>query len=112
MYGINYSKILLDNKSNVNYKDNYQKNCLYYFKGGKNDNEILKMLINQGVDINCRDYEGNTVLHYMLTKEGKEKTIYALLDVAYIEQLQTVNSKNKSVLEMIVEKYSGKSELK
>ena len=105
-------KILLDNKSNVNYKDNYQKNCLYYFKGGKNDNEILKMLINQGVDINCRDYEGNTVLHYMLTKEGKEKTIYALLDVAYIEQLQTVNSKNKSVLEMIVEKYSGKSELK
>ena len=39
-------KILLDNKSNVNYKDNYQKNCLYYFKGGKNDNEILKMLIN------------------------------------------------------------------
>lgn len=109
---LNLLKILLEYNCNVNYKDNYQKNCLYYFNEGKNDNEILRMLIKQGVDMNCRDFEGNTALHYMLTKEGKEKTILSLLEVASIEQLQTVNSKNKSVLEMIVEKYTGKSELK
>ena len=104
-------KILLENKCNVNYKDSYQKNCLYYFNGGSNDNEILKILIKEGVDMNCRDFEGNTALHYMLKKEGKEKTVLALLEVVSIEQLQTVNSKNKSVLEMIIEKYTGKSDL-
>ena len=104
-------KILLENKCNVNYKDSYQKNCLYYFNGGSNDNEILKILIKEGVDMNCRDFEGNTALHYMLKKEGKEKTILALLEVVSIEQLQTVNSKNKSILEMIIEKYTGKSDL-
>lgn len=106
-------KSLIDNKCDVNYKDSMQMNCLFYLNGGKNDIEIIKMLQKEGIDMNCKEStEGNTPLHYMIKTEGREKVIMSLFEVCKIEDLKVVNNKNKTVIEALIEKYNGKSELK
>ncbi len=96
-------KLIENKKVDLNVKDEYGRNALYYLKGGVNDSKIIDRLISNGIDKNNRDYDGNTPLHYyILMMENKEKIILSLIENKC--DLNIMNGKGISVLQLIIEK--------
>ena len=96
-------KLIENKKVDLNVKDEYGRNALYYLKGGVNDSKIIDRLIANGIDKNNRDYDGNTPLHYyILMMESKEKIILSLIENKC--DLNIINGKGISALQMIIEK--------
>lgn len=55
-------ELLLDNGANINHKDSLGRTCIHFMSHSKSDPQILKLLINRGVDIESRDYTNSSIL--------------------------------------------------
>jgi hypothetical protein len=89
-------KIELD----VNYVDITNRNALFYLKGGNDDKNIIELLVKKNIDINHKDNEGNTALHYFLINNPKVELICNLIDIGKAN-FMLKNNQNKSCLELI-----------
>ena len=85
---------------NVNYEDTKKRNALYYLKGGSDDKNIIELLIQKKININHKDNDGNTVLHYILINNPKVELIYNIIDKGKAN-FMLKNNQNKSCLELI-----------
>jgi len=66
------SKILIENKADVNWKDGFKTSAIIYASGLGNK-ELVELLLVNGADINDNDGQGNTVL--TAAKESKNKDL-------------------------------------
>jgi ankyrin repeat protein len=55
------TKVLLENKADVNWKDGFNTSAILY-GANSGDVELIKLLLKYGADINDNDGKGNTVL--------------------------------------------------
>ena len=89
-------KIELD----VNYVDITNRNAIFYLKGGNDDKNIIELLVKKNININHKDNEGNTALHYFLINNPKVELICNLIDIGKAN-FMLKNNQNKSCLELI-----------
>ena len=89
-------KIELD----VNYEDTMKRNSLFYLKGGDNDRNIIEFLAKKGINMNHKDNDGNTALHYFAINNANIKIIYNLIDIGNAN-FMIKNKKNITSLELI-----------
>jgi len=75
-YGIDMVRYFHDNGADLKVKDDREATLMYYANG---DNELIEFLLKKGLDINAKDFEGKTPLHYE-AKTGDIKSIKALID--------------------------------
>ena len=89
---------------NVNYYDKSGKNALFYLRGGDDDKQIIKLLLRKGIDINRKDKEENTALHYLILNTNSAKLIYDLIEEGGAN-FMIKNKQGKSGLDLINEKF-------
>ena len=89
---------------NVNYYDKNGRNALFYLRGGNDDKQIIKILIRKGIDINSRDKEENTPLHYLILNTNNVKLIIDLIEEGGAN-FMIKNKLGKTGLDLINEKY-------
>lgn len=66
------SKILIENKADVNWKDGFKTSAIIYAASSGNK-ELVELLLSHGANINDSDGQGNTVL--TAAKESKNKDL-------------------------------------
>ena len=66
------SKILIENKADVNWKDGFKTSAIIY-AAGLGDKNMVELLLANGANINDNDGQGNTVL--TAAKESKNKDL-------------------------------------
>lgn len=66
------SKMLIENKADVNWKDGFKTSAIIY-AAGQGNKEIVELLLANGANINDNDGQGNTVL--TAAKESKNKDL-------------------------------------
>jgi ankyrin repeat protein len=74
---IDIVKLLLDNKSVVNWKDGFKTSAILY-AANTGSLEMVKLLLENGADINDNDGQGNTVL--TAAQESKNKDLIAFIE--------------------------------
>jgi len=89
---------------NVNYYDKNRRNALFYLKGGKEDGEIIRLLVEKKIDVNWRDKDDNTALHYLILNTKKIKLIYDLIDIGEAN-FMIKNKEGKNCMDLIKEKW-------
>ena len=98
----------LNNKNikplNVNYYDKNGRNALFYLRGGKDDIQILDLLIKKGIDINKKDKDENNALHILILKTNNIKLICNLIEEGGAN-FMIKNKQGKTGLDLINEKY-------
>ena len=98
----------LNNKNikplNVNYYDKNGRNALFYLRGGKDDIQILDLLIKKGIDINKKDKDENNPLHFLILKTNNIKLICNLIEEGGAN-FMIKNKQGKTGLDLINEKY-------
>ena len=77
--GKNYtiSKLLIDHKVDVNFKDWFKTTALMY-AASFGDKPIVELLIANGADVNAKDEQGNSVLS--AAKESKNEEVIKLIE--------------------------------
>ncbi len=66
------SKMLIENKADVNWKDGFKTSAIIY-AAGLGNKELVELLLTNGANINDNDGQGNTVL--TAAKESKNKDL-------------------------------------
>jgi ankyrin repeat protein len=66
------SKMLIENKADVNWKDGFKTSAIIYAAGIGNK-ELVELLLANGANINDNDGQGNTV--FTAAKESKNKDL-------------------------------------
>jgi len=61
------AKWLIDRGAQVNHVDNVRKQSAIFFAVSRNDQELVKVLLRHGADINLKDQYGQTCLFYAVT---------------------------------------------
>ena len=89
---------------NVNYLDIKRRNALFYLKGGKEDKKIIEILTKKGIDINQKDKDENTALHYAILNIGNLDLIYNLIEIGNAD-FTIKNAQGKTSLELISNKF-------
>ena len=92
---------------NVNYEDIMGRNSLFYLKGGKEDKNIIELLIKKNININHKDNEGNTALHNAIIHNANLELIYNLIDIGNAN-FMIKNNQNKCCLDLINLNYISK----
>ena len=90
----------------VNYFDKNRRNALFYLRGGNDDKQILELLIRKGIDVNWKDKDENTPLHFLILNipNPNPKLIYFLIEKGGAK-FTIKNSQGKSGLDYIIEKF-------
>jgi ankyrin repeat protein len=85
----NYIKLLLDHGANINAVSDFGKTVLHEaFEEGISPNvEMIKLLLNRGVDANKRDNNQKTALDYAVTSTGSDELVKILFNDAAHDQL-------------------------
>lgn len=68
---------------NVNYEDTLKRNALFYLQGGKEDKNIIGLLIKNNIDINHKDINGHTALDIAMINNKNMNLIYNLMDIKF-----------------------------
>ena len=89
---------------NVNYYDKNGRNALFHLRGGNNDKQIIEILTKNDIDVNKRDKDGNTSLHFLILKTYNVKLIYDLIEVGGAN-FMIKNKTGKSGLDLINEQF-------
>ena len=89
---------------NVNYYDKNKRNALFYLKGGKEDGEIIRLLVEKKIDINWRDKDDNTALNFLILNTKKIKLIYDLIEIGGAN-FMIKNKEGKNGMDLIKEKW-------
>ena len=55
------SKVLIENKADVNWKDGFKTSAIMY-AAAEGNKELVELLLSNGANINDNDEQGNTVL--------------------------------------------------
>jgi ankyrin repeat protein len=103
---------LITKETDLNFTDKKGRNPLFYALPGYTDNEVSRkliyILIKNGVDINHRDFEGNTVLHEVC-RRGFFKTVKFLVKLGANIKIKNnfglspvYFSKNKKILDFMI----------
>ncbi len=71
------SKLLVDHKVDVNFKDWFKTTALMY-AANFGDKHIVELLIANGADVNAKDEQGNSVLS--AAKESKNEEVIKLIE--------------------------------
>lgn len=80
---------------NVNYFDKNGRNALFYLRGGNDDGKIIDLLVKKGIDVNRRDKDDNTPLHFVIMNTMKEKLVCDLIEIGGANfMLKNKNMKN------------------
>ena len=96
-------ELSVNKKINVNYIDKNGRNCLFYLKGGENDDKIIEYLVNKGIEVNRRDREENSVLSHLIINTDSIKLLYDFINIA--SPIFTIkNKQGKNSLDLINEK--------
>ena len=96
---------------NVNYEDKLGRNALFYLNGGKYDENIIKLLVENKIKIDHKDKNGNTALHHIINNDGKKDLIYNLINIGNAN-FMIKNNQNISCLELINNNWISKKNLK
>lgn len=89
----------------VNLLDNNKRNALFYLNGKKiEDKKFIEFLINKGINIDQRDVDGNTALHFAILEDGKEKLVTWLMELGKAN-FMILNNNNKTAVDLIFEKH-------
>ena len=96
-------------KLDVNYEDNMKRNALFYLKGGVNDKNIIELLIKEKINVNHKDNDGNTALHFIAINNTNIELIYNLINIGEAN-FMIKNKQNISSLELINLKYISKKD--
>lgn len=70
--------LILKKKININNKESVQGKTILHLCIVKKYNNIITLLINNGIDVNIQDYNGNTALHYALYDNNIEIALLLL----------------------------------
>ena len=97
-------------KLDINYLDMRNRNALFYLKGESEDRKIIEILVEKGINVNQRDFDGNTALHFAIIYIGKMQLIYDLIEVANVN-FMIKNNQNYTSLELISQKWISKKNL-
>ena len=89
---------------NVNYYDKNRRNALFYLKGGKEDGEIIRLLIQKKIDVNWRDKDNNTALNFLILNAKKIKLIYDLIEIGGAN-FMIKNKEGKNGMDLMKEKW-------
>ena len=89
---------------NVNYLDKNGRNALFYLRGGKEDNKIIKILVEKGIEINHKDKDENTPLNFLILNTMKIQLIYDLIEIGGAN-FMIKNKDGKNSLFLINEKF-------
>lgn len=95
------AKFLLDNGANINATNNKNRTALFIVK----DEKIVTFLINNGIDPNIIDDNGNTALMYLLAKDNVyNKNKHNVIDILYkyVTDINHKNKEGKNLLSLIV----------
>ena len=95
---------------NVNHEDKSGGNALFYLKGGKHDEKIIKLLVENKIKVDHKDKDGNTVLHHIINNNGSLELIYNLINIGNAN-FMIKNKQNISALELINDKWISKKNL-
>ena len=95
---------------NVNHEDSSGGNALFYLKGGKHDEKIIKLLVENKIKVDHKDKDGNTVLHHIINNNGSLELIYNLINIGNAN-FMIKNKQNISALELINDKWISKKNL-
>ena len=96
---------------NVNYEDKLGRNALFYLNGGKYDENIIKLLVENKIKIDHKDKNGNTALYHIINNDGKKDLIYNLINIGNAN-FMIKNNQNISCLELINNNWISKKNLK
>ena len=109
---ITLTQLLLQYKINTNFRDTHGKTALFYLKGKKNDEQIIKMLLSEGIDVNIQsDKDGNTALHSAIIQSENNETIINLLQmIDGVDYLDIKNNNGKNILELLYERWSNENQ--
>ena len=73
---------LLTHEADPNIGDNYGDNCIvYYYQSGRhqtNDGEILKLLVNSGLNLQVKDHNSQNVLHTICMRKEVENAKFLI----------------------------------
>ena len=89
---------------NVNYFDKNGRNALFFLRGGKEDNKIIELLVEKGIDVNRKDKDDNTPLNYLILNTMKIQLIYDLIEIGGAD-FMIKNKDGKNSLFLINEKF-------
>ena len=84
----------------INYIDKNGRNALFYLKGGIDDKKIIELLIKKGIEINRKDKDDNTPLHYIILNTKKIQLIYDLIEIGGAN-FMIKNKDGKNALDLI-----------
>lgn len=106
---IHIANILLENNTNIN-EQSIQDDTTSLMQMCEYQNiKMVEFLLKNGADPNLKDCNGDTALFYVLTsKESNDKYKIINLLLKYGAYVNTVDNKNKSLLENLI-KYNPKS---
>ena len=88
----------------INYIDKNGRNALYYLRGGKDDSKIIELLVEKGIEVNRKDKDENTPLHYLILNTNKIQLIYDLIEIGGAN-FMIKNKEGKNSLILINEKF-------
>ena len=92
------------NPLNVNYFDKNGRNALFYLRGGKDDTKIIKLLVEKGIEVNRKDKDDNTPLHFLILNTMNIQLIYDLIEIGGAN-FMIKNKEDKNSLFLINEKF-------
>ena len=109
---ITLTQLLLQYKINTNFRDTHGKTALFYLKGKQNDEQIIKLLLTEGVDVNVQsDKDGNTALHSAIIQSENNETIINLLRMMDgVDYLDIKNISGKNILELLYERWGNENQ--
>ena len=93
--------VFIEKGVDVNRADNNGNTALMLHARWYCDKEVFKAMVKAGYDVNARNKEGNTVLHYAMKNKSSEVAVYLIKKGA---DVNAANEKQETPMQIAVEK--------
>ena len=93
--------VFIEKGADVNRADNNGNTALMLHARWYCDKEVFKAMVKAGYDVNARNKEGNTVLHYAMKNKSSEVAVYLIKKGA---DVNAANEKQVTPMQIAVEK--------